>query len=229
MAPLERSSAGGDAVVPRATAWALMLGIALCQGAWAESYVCKVGDHTYTGQIPPPECRNVDVRVLNADGSLNHVISAPLTPEQRRKLEEEQRQQALQEDLARKQRSEDRALLETYSSVDEIEAARQRDLAGRKLLIDRADARIQQYQRERKRLDDEAEFYVNHEMPRKLKEAYATNQTLTEQQQKTRADSLAEMVRINERYDAKRKRFEELEREAQEAQAARRAAEEQLR
>jgi hypothetical protein len=197
----------------------------LSQGAAAQFlYVCTVGGHTVTGQVPPAECRNVDVRELNPDGTLHRLIPAPMTREQRQKKEEAQEEQLRKEEEDRAQARRDRSLLETYSSVDEIEAARSRDLAGRKTLIDRADARIAQYTKEKKRLDDEAEFYVNREMPPKLKEQFATNKTLTDQQVKTRADSVAEMSRINEKYNGFRKRFEEIQEQARIAEDARRKA-----
>jgi hypothetical protein len=95
-------------------------------------------------------------------------------------------------------------------------------LAGRQMLIDRADQRIAQYEKERKRLDDEAEFYVNRELPLKLKDAFEANKALVEQQEKTRADAQLEMKRINERFDAERRRYMELEEMAAEAAEARR-------
>lgn len=201
----------------------------LCQAALAQMYVCTVNGRTYTGQQPPFECRNSDLRELNADGSLHRIIPAPRTPEQIRRDEEARQAQLEKEEEARSQARKDRALLETYASVEEIEQARKRDLGGRQILIDRADSRIAQYHKERKRLDDEAEFYVNREMPRKLKDAFATNKTLTDQQEKTRADSVAEMARINERYDAARRRFEDIESAARQAEDERRRASEQLR
>jgi hypothetical protein len=210
-------------------ALAALTTLLLSQGAPAQSYlyVCTVGNHTITGQLPPPECKNTDVRELNHDGTLHRTIPAPRTADQIRKDEEETETRLRKEENERAESRKDRALMETYSNVDEIEAARRRDLAGRQMLIDRADSRIAQYKKERKRLDDEAEFYVNREMPRKLKESFTTNEALTEQQEKTRADSLAEMQRINERYDQNRKRFEEIERMAKAAEEARRKAAEQ--
>jgi hypothetical protein len=215
---------------PRRAACAAALAALLATGpAAAQSflYVCTVNGHTISSQLLPSECKNVDVRELNADGTLHRLIPAPLTPEQRKAKHEEEEKRLLEEEAARKQRSQDKALMETYSSVDEIEGARKRAIAGQQTLVDRADARIAQYKRERKHLDDEAEFYVKREMPRKLKDELASNQALTEQQEKTKADSLAKMKTLNERFDGERKRFEEIERMYHEAEEARRRTEEQ--
>lgn len=208
-----------------AAAVAAAAALLLARGAAAQFlYVCTVNGHTVTAQVPPTECKNVDVRELNPDGTLHRLIAAPMTREQRQKKEQAEEEQMLKEEGERAQARRDRSLLETYSNVDEIEAARKRDLQGRQALIDRADARIAQYTKEKKRLDDEAEFYVNRDMPPKLKEQFATNKTLTDQQVKTRVDSIAEMARINEKYNVFRKRFEEIEEQARQAEEARRKA-----
>ena len=216
---LARRAAAGAAL-------GLLAALGLCQGAAADGflYVCTVNGHTLSSQLLPQECKNVEVRVLNPDGSLNKTIPAPLTREQKQQKKAEEEEQLRADEAERKQRARDKSLMETYSSVEEIEGARRRTLAGQQTLIDRADARIAQYKRERKHLDDEAEFYVNREMPPKLKEQFATNKTLTDQQVKTRADSVAEMSRINEKYNGFRKRFEEIQEQARIAEDARRKA-----
>jgi hypothetical protein len=207
----------------------LLAALGLCQGAAADGflYVCTVNGHTLSSQLLPQECKNVEVRVLNPDGSLNKTIPAPLTREQKQQKKAEEEEQLRADEAERKQRARDKSLMETYSSVEEIEGARRRTLAGQQTLIDRADARIAQYKRERKHLDDEAEFYVKREMPRKLKDEIASNQALTEQQEKTKTDALNKMKAQNERFDAERKRFEEIERMYRETEEKRRQLEEQ--
>jgi hypothetical protein len=194
----------------------------LCSAATADMYVCtnKAG-RTVSGDLPPPDCKDRDIRVLNPDGSLQRVIPAPLTAQQRRERDAAEEARLRQEELDRAQSRRDRALMETYGSVEEIEFARKRSLAGRQMLVDRANERIAQYKKEKKRLDDEAEFYAKREMPAKLKEEFAANKTLTEQQEKTRADAQVEMKHINERFDADRRRYEEIQDMAAKATAAR--------
>ena len=63
-------------------------------------------------------------------------------------------------------------------------------------------------------------------MPPKLKEQFDNNRALTEQQEKSRDVANSEMARINERFDGDRHRFEELEKQAEQAARTRRAAEE---
>jgi len=227
MAPETRSLLGQGA----ATLCAALVALLAAGNAAAEAvgflYVCTVNGHTISSQQLPQECKNVDVRELNADGTLHRLIPAPLTPEQKKKKREEDELRLAEEEAARKQRSRDKALMETYSSVDEIEGARQRAIAGQQTLIERADARIKQYQRERKHLDDEAEFYLNRQKPRQLEEEIHSNDELKKTQEKTKADAVNKIKALNERFDAERQRFEEIERMYHEAEEARRRAEEQ--
>ena len=206
---------------PLALAGAL-LALLLATPARADIYVCTTREgQTISREFPPPECKDRDVRQLNSDGSLRRIMPAPLTKEQRRQRALEEQERIRQEETEQAQARRDRSLLETYGSVPEIEAARKRALSGRQALVDRADQRIVQYQRERKRLDEEAEFYVKREMPAPLKDRFEANKVLVQQQEKTRADALNEMTQINLRFDADVKRYQELEEMATKAAEAR--------
>jgi hypothetical protein len=184
-------------------------------------YVCNAHGHTISGGLPPPECKGEDIRELNPDGTLHRLIPAPLTQEQRKKRDQDEAARMEEEEKQRAQSRKDRSLLETYGSVSEIEAARTRTIASRQVLIDRADQRIAQYAKEKKRLDDEADFYAKREMPAKLKDAFKANKDLTEQQEKTKADVQKEIAVLNGRYDADAARYKELEEMAAKAAAAR--------
>ncbi len=184
-------------------------------------YVCTSHGHTISGGLPPPECKGEDIRELNPDGTLHHLIPAPLTQEQRRKRDQDEEERRRQEEQDRAQSRKDRALLETYGSVSEIEAARSRALANQQVLVDRADQRIEQYQKERKRLDDEAEFYAKREMPAKLKSAFDANRVLIDQQQHVKEKVQQEMRDVDARFANEIKRYKELEDMAVQAAAAR--------
>jgi hypothetical protein len=187
-------------------------------------YSCTVNGHVFTGSEPPPECRNVELRILNPDGSQKTVIPRPLNREERKKRAEEEEAKRKQEEEAHKQENADKRLLETYGSVSEIEAARVRAIAPMKIQIQQADARIAQHMREKKRLDEEAEFYSKREMPIKLKDAFDANQALTDQQEKIKSDVNRNIDATNEKYERDKRRFAELEKAAMEAQAAREKA-----
>jgi hypothetical protein len=179
--------------------------------AWCQLYVCTTpGGRTLTGDAPPPECGNVVIRELNRDGSVKRVIEPPLTPEQKKARELEEKKRHEREMAAQEQMRKDRALLETYASEEEIEASRDRTLASRQALIERANQQLKQFKVDRKHLDDEGEFYVKRQMPDKLKRAMADNAAMQQQQLHAIDDIRAEMQRINDRYDSELQRFREL-------------------
>lgn len=183
----------------------------VCSTAQAQLYVCTTaGGRTITADRPPPECADRPIRELRSDGSVRRVIEPPLTPEQRAQREAERKRQIEEAERQRAQMRRDLSLLETYANEAEIEASRNRALADRQVLIERAIKRMEEIKRERKKLDDETEFYVKRELPEKLKRALAANNDMLRAQEKIIADAKADMARVNERYDAEVKRFREL-------------------
>jgi hypothetical protein len=173
-------------------------------------YTCISNGKVYTADRPPAECANVDMRELNRDGSVRRIIPRPLTVDEQRaraleakkKIEDEERQLA--------QRRRDRSLLEAYATDAEIEAARKKSLEGAEQIIKRSQERSLSLSQDKRRLDDEAEFYKKREQPDSLKRAYALNEQAVAAEQKIVAEARAEVDRINERFDAERRRFREL-------------------
>ncbi|MFN3564527.1 MAG: DUF4124 domain-containing protein [Burkholderiaceae bacterium] len=173
-------------------------------------FVCSdAKGRTVSGDRPPAECVGA-IRELRPDGSVRRVIEPPLTPEQKAARAAEEKRQREEAEKQRAQMRKDLALLETYASEEEIENARARALATRQALIERATRRMEEHKRERRKLDNEAEFYAKREMPDKLKRAFEGNAALMRSEEKIIADARAEMQRINERFDAERRRWREL-------------------
>jgi hypothetical protein len=135
------------------------------------------------------------------------VIEPPLTPEQRAAREAEERRKLDEEEKRRTQSRRDLALLETYASEQDIEQARVRALTTREAVIERAHKRLDELKVERKKLDDEKEFYSKREMPEKLKRSFAGNAEAIQQQQKVIADAEAEKARVSARFEEERMRF----------------------
>ncbi len=188
---------------------------ALCAAAaaHAQMYLCTTGSgQMFTGDYIPAACHDHEIRVLNPDGSVREIIPAPLTPEQKKAQEAADDARRRQEEARIQRARKDRALLTTYTSVGDIEAARRQTLVGLQATIQRADTAIAQYQRERKRLDEDAEFYLHHPMPARLQEEFQENRILLRQQRQVRDQAQAEIQRVNQRFDADRKRYIELQR-----------------
>ncbi|MCU0951826.1 MAG: DUF4124 domain-containing protein [Burkholderiaceae bacterium] len=196
----------------RPTLVAALIGLAVVAPlAQAQLYVCTdARGRTITGDRPPAECADRAVRELRSDGSVRRVIEPPLTPEQKAARDAEAKRQRDEAEKQRSQMRRDLALLETYASEAEIEETRNRALGSRQQLIDRAQQRLLDHQKERKKLDSEAEFYAKREMPDKLKRSFDSNAALMRSEQRIIDDVKADMERVNGRFDAELKRWRDL-------------------
>ncbi|MCU0764890.1 MAG: hypothetical protein MUF32_02425 [Burkholderiaceae bacterium] len=150
------------------------------------------------------------IRELRADGSVRRVIEPPLTPEQQRARAEQAQREQKEREARRAQARQDIALLETYPTEQDIEAARQTALTSRQAMIDTSRKRLETFAAERRKLDDEAEFYVNRKMPAKLGHAIEANASLVDAEHRVIAEMQADMERINKRFDAEARRYREL-------------------
>lgn len=188
--------------------------IALALGAAparATVYVCTTPDgRTITGDRPPAECFGVPIRELRADGSVRRVIEPPLTEEQRKARAEQAQRERREREAKRAQARQDIALLETYATEKDIEEARKVALNSRREMIERSRKRLETFAVERKKLDDEAEFYVNRKLPAKLEHAFEANDSLAQAEHRLIVEMEADMARINKRFDAEAQRYREL-------------------
>lgn len=177
----------------------------------ATVFVCTTADgRTITGDRPPAECADVPIRELRADGLVRRVIEPPLTEEQRRARAEQARLAKQRHDEKRAQARQDIALLETYASEADIEVARKTALASRQAMIDRSRKRLETFAVERKKLDEETEFYVNRKLPLKLEQAIEANESLVQAEQRLIVEMQADITRINKRFDDEAGRYREL-------------------
>jgi hypothetical protein len=176
----------------------------------ASIYSCTANGKTYSGDRPPAECANSDIRELNRDGSLRRVIPRPLTIDEQRARALEAKKRLEDEERLAAQRRVDRSLLEAYANEEEIEAARAKALDSSTAVITRATQRIEGLKVEKKRLDDESEFYRKRELPENIKRGYILNTQSVGAEEKVIAEARAEMQRINERFDTEKRRFREL-------------------
>lgn len=189
---------------------AAVLGSAGSASAQASIFTCNVSGKTFSGDRPPAECANSDMRELNRDGSVRRVIARPLTLEEQRARALEAKKRLEEEDRQLGQRRRDKSLLEAYASDEEIEAARTKSLESSNQVIGRASQRLAGLNGERKKLDDESEFYKKRVLPDQIKRSYVSIQQQVGAEEKVVSDARAEIQRINDRFDADKKRFREL-------------------
>ncbi|MFK7962496.1 MAG: hypothetical protein AB8C46_00870 [Burkholderiaceae bacterium] len=115
---------------------------ALAQGTATHSsvgsiYTCKdPNGRTITSDRPIPECAKLPMRELRSDGALRRQIDPPLTRAQRRMLREKRARERAEELVRRQERTRDRALLETFPTMDILDESRERLIAEIQLQID---------------------------------------------------------------------------------------------
>lgn len=187
--------------------------------AKVRSYRCitKAG-RKYYGSTIPQQCKGELVEALSAQGMVLFRIDPPLTPEQRAAKEAEERK-AVEAEAARReaqrqaemQARRDRALLQTYTSEEDIELVRKRALADNRAAAAQVEARIRQLRQRQDRLAKEAEKYKNSgQVPAKFQQdvkAVAYDLSLQEQLLESRRREAAE---INARYDEEKRKYRQL-------------------
>jgi hypothetical protein len=195
----------------RLAAAGLLMVVANAAGALQGAvFTCVANGKTFSGDRPPPECANSDIRELNRDGSLRRIHSRPLTVEEQRARAYEAKRRFEEEEKLQAQRRRDRSLLDAYADEQEIEVARAKSIETNGLTIQRAQARIEKLRAERRQLVDEVEFYKKREVPDHIKRAFVDNDQQMAAEENIIGEARAEMQRVNERFDAEKRRFREL-------------------
>ena len=200
--------------IRRSIALALLLAsaaFAVNAPAQASIYSCRDRNgHTLTSDRPIPECADRAVRELGPSGIVKREIAAPLTPEQRRAKEIDDKNKRLADDAAREKKRRDSALLAAYSNEAQIESARRRSMADAEDSIRTSHSRLADLNTEKKSLAQEALFYKNKRMPPLVKRKIDDNDAAISDEEAAIKMRQTDAERINQRYDEELKRFREL-------------------
>jgi hypothetical protein len=150
--------------------WALgLLALGPVQAGTRTITCCEDGNgQRICSDVLPPVCYNRAYREISKQGTVKKVVPAPLSAEERARLEAEEHQRLALRDKAREQQRRDHALLQTYTSLADLEASRQRAMDGveRELaaLRDKEGALV----KKRGSLDEEAAALQNRPRPPEL-------------------------------------------------------------
>jgi len=173
-------------------------------------WTCEVNGRKVTSDRPIPECTTKEQRVLNADGSLNHVVPPTMTADEKAEADAREREaQALrvaQQDAVRR----DRNLMARFPNEAAHRKARENALDTARNAIRISESRIKLLESERKPLMDETEFYVGKPLPAKLRSAIDANDASLAAQQSALQNQQAEVGRINANYDEELVRLRKL-------------------
>ena len=202
----------------RVVPWASALGLALlvgwpAAGALAQTrvYTCKdANGKTITADRPLEECQGREQRILGKDGTLIQKIDAPLTTEQRAERAAEEKKKKVEDDRKREQLRKDKALLNTYENVDDIESKRQRALQQVEREARESEKRMTLLQKNAADNAAEAEFYKKKPRPADLKRRMDENEAALRAEQLLLQSKRDEVTQVNLKFDDDKKRYIEL-------------------
>lgn len=199
----------------------LILALALAAAPAAHAaYRCKDEKGlTHIGDTPPAACANVPLYETTRSGTVIRRIDPTPTGDQLKAKQEEEARAKEAAKAAAEQRRKDLALLATYATEKDIDTSRDLNLKPIEGRIKSAAERTAAVEKREKELEAEMEFYQAgkssksgkvREAPPQLKADLAR----TKQEKATLAKSIAsyekEMQEVRERYDADKKRWNEL-------------------
>jgi hypothetical protein len=191
-----------------AAGWALW---ATAGAASAAIYSCVTADgRRLTSDRPIAECNAREQQVHRRDGTVREVRPPALSPEELAALELKKReQQAAKAALADATRY-DRNLLARYPNQGAHDKARRNALDDLAKAQQLSEARLVELAKERKGLDEEAEFYIGKALPPKLRRLVDANDAAREAQETAIANQTLEKARVNRRYDVELARLKKL-------------------
>ena len=190
---------------------ALVIGGALTSSASAQNiYTCRdQAGRTITADRPIAECAGV-MRELGPTGILRREIAPPLTADQQRQKESDDRNKRMADEAVREKRRRDTALLAAYQTEDQIETARRRAVADADDSIKSSRVRLDDLAKEKKALAVENDAYRNKTPPPLFRRKLDDNQALIDDEEASIKMRQFDVERINQHYDDDLKRYREL-------------------
>lgn len=178
--------------------------------AQAKMYKCvDASGKTYYTQTPPKECTGRTLDELDKRGNVTR-RNEVLTPEQQAAREAARKKKIEDDTAAKEERRKNTALLNTYSSEQDVEEARTRALKAGNEAIKDTEKRIANGEKRRATLEQEMEFYKKAALPPKLKQDLQNNENEIKNQKELLDVKKKELGLINAKYDEDKRRFLEL-------------------
>lgn len=175
--------------------------------ALANTLCCDTNGQTYCDYGLPPACYGKAYRELNNNGVVIKQYAAPLTPEQKAKLEAERERQREEEEKRAAQEREDRKLLSTYVTLSDLDDGHAQVLNDLKSGQQQLEKKLADAEKKKQQLANEAEFYKKHTMPASLKSQIKDNQQEIETQKKAIETRKQDIVAAQQRFEEERLRY----------------------
>jgi len=165
-----------------------------------------------TSDRPIPECMDREQKLLNPSGTLKQKIGPSLTAAERAQQDAKDKQELEERNRVTEERRRDRALLMRYPDRAVHDRERADVLAQIAAVSKAASARLVELAAQRKKLDDEMEFYKKDpsKAPQYLRRQVDENIQNTAVQHRFIADQVDEAQRVNGRFDEELVRLHQL-------------------
>jgi len=170
-------------------------------------YCCMDNGHQVCGDVLPPQCFGKSYREMSPQGTVRRTVEAPLSPEQLAKREAEERARRAEVARQRAEMRRNQSLLETYSSVADIDTRRDRAVESVELELRQAEARQAQLMKKRSGLLREAEFFQKRAMPPNLAAALRESDSELAAQGSVIEAKRRDIEAIRSRYEQDRSRY----------------------
>lgn len=156
-----------------------------------------------TADRPIVECMDREQKVLNANGTVKAKVGPALTAHERAEQEARDKRNAEEKERIQEEKRRERALLMRYPNKNVHNQERIEAIEQIKAVINTANSRLEELARQRKKLDDEMEFYKKDptKAPAYLRRQVEENNQNQVAQKKFIADQDAEARRVNLRFD----------------------------
>jgi hypothetical protein len=172
------------------------------------SYRCTGKDgKKYYGSTIPPACIGQPVEQLNRQGLVIKRIDAAASAADREKKAAEEEERKKREAISKEEGRRNRALLATYTSEKDIDAARARALQDNQIAVKDIETRIAGL---KKRLAEQKKELQFDKPPAKVKQDIESTEFDIKTQEHLLAAKKKEVEQINARYDDDKKRYQEL-------------------
>jgi hypothetical protein len=192
------------ALLPVSGGAALAAGTLFCCHDTSGKQVCS--------DILPQECYGRAYRELGESGRTLRTVEAPLTAEQRAQRVAEEEKRKAEETVIKQKQRKDQALLNTYGSEKDIDLMRLRAQDEVQKAIKTAESKIVEIRVQRKKFENEAEFYKKKTPPPEVQKGLREADFETKQQEAIIESKKSELEAIRVKYDEDKRRYQEISR-----------------
>jgi len=160
--------------------------------------------------ILPQECLGRAYREIGESGRTLRTVEAPLTAEQKAQRAAAEAQRKAQEAALKEQQRKDQALLNTYSTENDIELMRARAIEEVQKSIKTAQTTIAEIRVRRKSFENEAEFYKNRTLPPDVQKGLRDADYEIAAQERLIESRTKDLDAIKIKYDEDRRRYRDI-------------------